>query len=308
MDVYLGSYPSWETMILSPRRPLVIIIVWCIITTVAIQPVAAFLSPPSIAFDQLDVLRKGFVSPRTNSGRRRNATIAILHFNRGGDVLENPISRSRNAAITILPFLAGISNAICQHKFDCYATMMTGNTVSMSMALSEGRWNDVMLKLLLIIGYSIGVAGGKSLESTCRSRHQQQGTTLYTNNHLGTIAPIVAAIFAMAEVGGRGGWRWNIAPLLAVGYGMIYSSAQRTLGPTITHVVTGHWMKLGEATSDRFALAAKRWNDGAGKSIRVIGCFVVGVVVGMHLLRIVDERFPFFASLGVLYALVLASI
>lgn len=89
---------------------------------------------------------------------------------------------------------------------------------------------------------------------------------------------------------------------------MIYSSAQRTLGPTITHVVTGHWMKLGEATSDRFALAAKRWNDGAGKSIRVIGCFVVGVVVGMHLLRIVDERFPFFASLGVLYALVLASI
>lgn len=292
-------------MILSPFRPLVIVIVvWCTITTVAIPPVATILP--------LDALRIGFVSPMKNNGRKRNDL--IVYFNPGGgggvgDVLRVQATDtfSRNAAMTILPFLAGISNAICQHKFDCYATMMTGNTVSMSIALSEGRWNDVILKLSLIIGYAIGVAGGKSLESTCRRRHQQQGTTLYTN-HLGTIAPIVAAIFAMAEVGGRGGWRWNIAPLLAGGYGMIYSSAQRTLGPTISHVVTGHWMKLGEATSDRFTLAAKRWNDGAGKSIRVIGCFVIGVVVGMHLLRIMDERFPFFASLGVLYALVLASI
>lgn len=291
-------------------RPLVIVIVvWCTITTVAIPSVATFLPPPSIAVDQLDALRIGFVSPMKNNGRKRNDLIVYFNRGGGGDVLrvQTTDSFSRNAAMTTLPFLAGISNAICQHKFDCYATMMTGNTVSMSIALSEGRWNDVIIKLSLIIGYAIGVAGGKSLESTCRRRHQQQGTTLYTN-HLGTIAPVVAAIFAIAEVGDRGGLRWNIAPLLAGGYGMIYSSAQRTLGTTITHVVTGHWMKLGEATSDRFTSAAKRWNDGAGKSIRVIGWFVMGVVVGMHLLRIMDERFPFFACLGVLYALVLASI
>jgi uncharacterized membrane protein YoaK (UPF0700 family) len=299
-------------MVLSPCRPLVIIIViWCIITTVAIYPVAAFLPPPSIAVDQLDALRIGFISPMKISGRKRNDTIAIVHANRGGgDIIQN--THSRNAAMTLLPFLAGVSNAVCQRKFDCYATMMTGNTVSMSIALSEGRWDDVILKLLLIIGYAIGVAGGKSLESMSQRRQQQKqqsksGTAVYTN-HMTTIAPIVAVIFAIVEVGGRGLWRWNTAPLLAGGYGMIYSSAQRMLGPTITHVVTGHWMKLGEATSDRFALGTKRWNDGAGKSIRVIVCFVVGVVVGMHLLRILDERFPFFASLGVLYALVLASI
>ena len=131
---------------------------------------------------------------------------------------------------------------------------------------------------------------------------------------------IVAAIFAAAEMmeghgggicppGGKndGGGRqrgWDAPLLLAVGYGMVYSSANRALGPTMTHVVTGHITRLGEAFADMSL-------DGVGPSVRVLGSFAVGVVIGAQFSRMSSNcggGFPFFATIGIAYALVLASI
>ena len=243
--------------------------------------------------------------------------------------------RRRDVAVVILAFLAGTSNAICQRRFDCFASMMTGNAIAASTALSERRWNDALFRSSLVGGYAIGTACARSVESTCRDRQLRRrmgddGPAAGSEDdahHLGIVAPIVAAIFAAAEimgdrrVCGRGGWN---VPLLAAGYGMVYSSANRALGPTMTHVVTGHVTKLSESMSDRFlpcgyddddgrslsSEARRRDRDGVHTSARVLSSFVAGVVVGVRLLNLLadDWGFPFFAIIGVVYALVLASI
>ena len=102
---------------------------------------------------------------------------------------------------------------------------------------------------------------------------------------------------------------------------MVYSSANRALGPTMMHVVTGHVTKLSKAISDRYLLrgdedgqssSAARWrdHDGVRTTALVIGSFVAGVIVGVRLLHLLvdDWGFPFFAFVRFIYAFVLMSI
>ncbi|KAL3817106.1 hypothetical protein ACHAXA_009937 [Cyclostephanos tholiformis] len=222
----------------------------------------------------------------------------------------------------VLAFLAGISNAICQGRFDCFATMMTGNTIAMSTAMSAGRWYDALFRSKLIGGYVIGTACARYVEKTTSTHRGMAGTgrrlvdeDAHRRRPWIVLSPIVAVIFAIADAGGRSrllhDWKgdvdggrialgWDV-PLLAVGYGMIYSYANRALGSTMTHVVTGHITKLGEALSDMSC------HGGVGKSVRVLASFVSGVIVGAQLSRVAnDGKYPIFTLLGVAYALVLA--
>jgi uncharacterized membrane protein YoaK (UPF0700 family) len=307
--------------------------------------------PPLTTADRLDILRLGFIPPDRSADRRRGGGDdgdapsppcdgdAIARVGRGGGGVVGTTGdggegrrrrrrRRRDAAVVALAFLAGLSNAVCQNRFDCFASMMTGNTIAASTAASEGYWDAAMFRSLLAGGYVVGTAVARSVETRCRGR--RRGRMVSDDDdvddddvtaHLGKLAPIVAVVFAAAEMmGGRDGsihrpggkndgevgrqrGGWNV-PLLAVGYGMVYSSANRALGPTMCHVVTGHITKLGEALAD--------WSlGGIGPSARVLGSFAAGVVAGARLLRAMSDdgcRFPFFGTIGVAYALVLASI
>lgn len=282
-------------------------------------------------------------------------------------------------AVTILAFLAGISHAICLEWFEGYPTMMTGNTIATSIAISERRWVDALYRSSLICGYMFGVAGGRCAELASKMR---RGLESGDKEYLGIIAPIVAVIFAVADMWGRHrfhkadegatadatvvsfslrpsvlasasslpserqllrswgssrrlcggglpelvsdvvpplqlfdeylvpleGKKWHVT-LLAVGYGMIYSSANRALDSTATHILTGHWTKVGETISDGFFTVEDGWwNEGVGTTARIIVSVVGGVMVGMRLLHAIDERFPFFMFIGVTYAAVLVAI
>ena len=72
-----------------------------------------------------------------------------------------------DVTVVVLAFLAGTSNAICQRRFDCFASMMTGNVIAASTALSERRWDDALFRSSMVGGYAIGAACARSMESTC---------------------------------------------------------------------------------------------------------------------------------------------
>ena len=101
------------------------------------------------------------------------------------------------------------------------------------------------------------------------------------------------------------GKKWH-SILLAAGYGMIYSSTNRAFGVNL-HILTGNWTKLGETISDGL-LTGVWWNDAVFATVLVILSVVSGVAVGMQLLQSIDERFPFFTLIGVIYAIVLIMI
>mmetsp|Transcript_41182 Transcript_41182/g.74233 ORF Transcript_41182/g.74233 Transcript_41182/m.74233 type:complete len:341 (-) Transcript_41182:62-1084(-) len=280
------------------------------------------------ADDQLDISPLGFIrSSKSRNGESSNEPnndmTRFLARIRGGGSLDVVSNKPRNTTInplafaSIMAFLAGYSDVICLQKFHCYATMMTGNVISMSMALAERKWNDALWRLSLVGSYVIGAASVRSIEMSCRQRimaSESQSSSQKSNHpHLKIVAPIVAAVFAIADkllIGSSSiisdGQKWNLA-LLALGYGMVYASANQALNATITQLVTGHITKLGSAVSDRFLPGgARQWNKGVVTSVCILGSFIVGGIFGVQILSVAPNEFPLFASLGIVYALLLA--
>jgi len=217
------------------------------------------------------------------------------------------------AFASIMAFLAGYSDVLCVKKFHCYAAMMSGNIVTMSIALGERKWKDAMWRLSLVGSYLVGAASVRSIELSCqKQRVESNEESQKSKKHLKIVAPIVAAVFAIADraigksaIISEGGHMWNLS-LLALGYGMVYASANQALNATITQLLTGHVTKLGSAVSDRFLGTARQWNKGVVTSVCILGSFVIGGTVGGQILSLIPKEFPLFTLLGIVYALLLA--
>ena len=132
------------------------------------------------------------------------------------------------------------------------------------------------------------------------------------NQHLKFIAPIVAALFAIADrlilsSTNNGHNAYSYMQILALDYGMTYASANRALNATITQLLTGHVTKVGGAISDHIVSADGEWIKGTSTSVCILGSFIGGGVLGTVIEKILPMNFPYFALLGIVYALVLAS-
>lgn len=287
--------------------------------------------------EQLDILRLGFIP--TSSSSLPLSSSGITRFHRGGghDVADtsttklthHPLSQ-RCATIlshplslaSIFAFLAGYSNVLCYSKFQCYATMMTGNIVTMSIYLGEQQWKDALWRCTFVVCFLVGSVisrvielGGQRCSSSSSSSRSGMTVSQQKQNHCKVIAPIVIVIFAIAEKllsstsssSSEGKYK-IVIPILALGYGMVYATANRALNATMTQLLTGHVTKLGSSFSDYLIGGGSKPWSGKKEVIMsscILASFVSGGVVGSRLLALVATGFPLFALLGLVYALVL---
>ena len=106
---------------------------------------------------------------------------------------------------SIMAILAGITDALCLQRFHCFVTMMTGNTIVMSISLSEKRWKHALWRASLIMRYLLGAVCVQSFELTS----------------LKWIVPIVKGIFSIADyllMFHPERWQSHAVPILALGY------------------------------------------------------------------------------------------
>jgi uncharacterized membrane protein YoaK (UPF0700 family) len=94
------------------------------------------------------------------------------------------ISLKVTLCIHHMAILAGITDALCLQRFHCFVTMMTGNTIVMSISLSEKRWKHALWRASLITSYLLGAVCVQSFELTS----------------LKWIVPIVTGIFSIVSV------------------------------------------------------------------------------------------------------------
>jgi len=285
---------------------------------------------------QLNILKRGFIPTSSSSSSSASSSGHVARFHRGGGhvvaastdtatlqhrqqrfcIFSQPLSLA-----SIFAFLAGYSNVLCYHKFQCYATMMTGNIVTMSIFLAEQQWNDALRRLIYVTCYLVGSVisraielGGQRCSSSSTSSGSGKTESQQQKQHYKVIAPMVVAIFAIAEKilsssSSSSEVKYNIViPILALGYGMVYATANRALNATMTQLLTGHVTKLGSSFSDYLiCCGSKPWS---GKKEVIMSCcilasFVLGGVTGSRLLDMVATGFPHFALLGLVYASVL---
>ena len=232
----------------------------------------------------------------------KSSSDCIDVYRGGGAVRGNGYIGSLPFAST-MAFLAGCSDVLCIRRFQCYTAMMTGNVVSMSMSLADKKWTEATRRLSLIGCYFVGAIIVRSTESVCKEPIKKNSSTMSASQGSDfrsrkIICSIVVAIFAIAD-------RMVWINLLALGYGIVYASANLLLNGTITQLLTGHVTKLGIAVSDRLLGADKDWNHGTSTTFCIIVSFVSGGLLGTVLSHLKQER-PIFAMIGVIYALLLA--
>ena len=280
--------------------------------------------------DQLDILRLGFISPSSPSHTiyhekaktdYRSSGSSLQLQNRGGNIdsdSSNKLQRSNSiqplAFASIMASLAGCSDAICYKRFNCYAAMMSGNVVTLSIAIAERQWKDVMWKASLIGSYMLGSASVRSIETFVSRRFTSEYPTSQAKQrkHHKVVASIIVVVFAIAnEILLKNDDDSHVTKLaegyalLAWGYGMVYATANQALNGTITQLLTGHITKMGTAISD--VLFGRSITDTTKDMYKfsacILGSFIIGGIIGG---QFVSSDLPLFSLLGVIYAIVLA--
>jgi len=252
---------------------------------------------PELSFiDEIDTNSRPHKQPKHAS--------VLFHTSRGGGI-EKIKYLSPFAFTSFMAFMAGCSDVLCFQRFHCYAAMMTGNIVALSIAMAEQHSRDVLWRLTLIFGYLTGVIAAKSTDSWCQRKGKETCRTL---------APVILAIFAIGDrliqssagiISDKIKWekrKWFMS-ILAVGYGIVYSTANQALNGTITNLLTGHLTKLGNAAYNRYVISERKWNDKTLESLYIIFSFILGGMCGVVFDSNTKQGGAVFTVMGILYSL-----
>lgn len=190
--------------------------------------------------------------------------------------------------------LAGCSHVLCIKRFQCYAAMMTGNIISLGVALAEANVSEAKFRSSLLASFFAGTMCARSLESRSAVCKDEQ--------HHKVVAPIVAGVFAIADRIPDHQKRKLV--LLSASYGLVYATANQASNATITQLMTGHVTKLGAAISDCVGKTNRCANTGTITSFSILVSFTIGSALGAMVARVGQEK-PLFTILGFIYAILI---
>jgi len=180
-------------------------------------------------------------------------------------------SMSKKSLGSAMAFLTGWADIALFTKYKGFATMMSGNTMWMALAVIESRYKDVAYYASLIACYCAGVGMFRRADLTYKSK----SLTL-------VCAPIATSLFVGSDIlNSYIGGRWLPMMCLAIGFGVVNSVGAEVAG-SLTFVITGHLTRLTNMFVDRFSRAAGRMKlTDADKTARnmnlsIFGSFLAG--------------------------------
>lgn len=162
---------------------------------------------------------------------------------------------TRDALLLLLAFTAGFVDAVSYFGLGrVFTSVMTGNTVVLGIALSQGNWLDVARTLTALAGFLVGVAIG----TLVLERGERQGIWPVSVTRACLMELGMLLVFAViGVVTGRlnaGGIIYVLVALAAIAMG-IQSAAARVLnvsGVTTTYF-TGTWAAFIEGLTRRLS-------------------------------------------------------
>lgn len=155
------------------------------------------------------------------------------------------LERKRRLAFG-MAFLTGISDLALNMKYKCFATMMTGNTMWMALAMIEQRFMDVGFYASVIFSYLAGLTVFRRSDLALKKKTLPLSAFLVAGLFVGS--DVMFSIFQS---------RWIPTMMLAMGFGIVNSVGQEVTG-TLTFVVTGHLTRMMNQIIDRASRTAGR--------------------------------------------------
>jgi uncharacterized membrane protein YoaK (UPF0700 family) len=156
---------------------------------------------------------------------------------------------SRNKKLIFLALLAilcGATDVIFWNQYECYAHMMTGNSIKFATALARGDWQRATKFAELVVSYMAGSGLFQRIKLHQPANEQSKESSLEVKNSklMQTLVPVVFGIFAVADVFAYAVHPSLFLPTLAVGFGLFNTATLYALG-IVTNAVTGHVSKIG---------------------------------------------------------------
>lgn len=216
----------------------------------------------------------------------------------------------KDATLTILAFLAGISDYICFHRLQLFVIMQTGNVIHSLSSIVEGRWKEASNSACIVAAYAIGSGIWRILS-----------LSLPSSSAVFAATTLALPLFYWCDAILQQSTSISVPPLvLSLAFGLISSAATTVGGGIISFAYTGHISNAGKYVAERMLLRGKSFKRTPGTSLRMLLGFASGVLASsmyhQSLLRSVNgetharstghvlSQHPFFV-LGIAYATVL---
>jgi len=225
-----------------------------LLAAMAVAPASGFVNNPSsrhissrqqVLPSSISLLSSIDVSPRSHSVEMQAATVSETEAKAETPSPFARLERKRRLAFG-MAFLTGISDLALNMKYKCFATMMTGNTMWMALALTERRFMDVGFYASVIFSYLAGLTVFRRSDLALKKKSLPLSAFLVAGLFVGS--DIMFHIFKS---------RWIPTMMLATGFGIVNSVGQEVTG-TLTFVVTGHLTRMMNQIIDRVSRTAGR--------------------------------------------------
>ena len=207
-------------------------------------------------------------TPGSPSSHHSNNKITSLSLSSSATVSEERIFTYKKRTAILMAFMTGWADLLFIKKYNFFATMMTGNSMKMALALVEGRLVDTFFFLYVITSYILGVGAFRRAELSYKDKALN-----------GLFAPIVVGCFMCSDyLSYIGASKFIPGILLSFAWGIVNSVGSEVCG-TLIFVVTGAMTRVSNMIVDRISRTAGRKKiakEGMLMSLSVISGFILG--------------------------------
>ena len=229
-----------------------------------------------------------FHAPTNNRLRHTRWNASPSPFSATNSTLNNQASSSSSSShkkriAIIFAFLTGWVDYIFIKKYNYFATMHTGNTMKMAIAVIDGRYHDTIFYISVILSYMMGVG-----------IYHRAGLSIYKDEGVihALFAPIVATCFVLSDnllllptaatttaTAAATFFKLFIpASLLSFAWGIINQIGNDVTG-TLIFVVTGAMTRISTMMVDRLSRTAGR-KTMPKENLLLALCVIIGFILG----------------------------
>lgn len=237
---------------------------------------------------------------------------------------ESQATLSKEAYTTLAAYMMGTAAVVCQNRFDCFASVMTGHIISLVTAVTEFEWKDVAKHGSMLTGFGTGVALFRRVDVNIKNKFELHCRQPAPNvkpvspSNAVVAAPLILALLCSADIVFHlsrndsaisstllGAILRHLSlPILSLAFGFCNAAASDATGGVITFAMTGH------ATAVFRSLADGGITGKARTSARALAGFVSGVALASLAANVQKTRsssikIPVFSCMGVIFALLL---
>uniref|UniRef100_A0A7S4HWA5 H(+)-exporting diphosphatase n=1 Tax=Odontella aurita TaxID=265563 RepID=A0A7S4HWA5_9STRA len=285
----------------------------------ALQP----LTTPSCAQSADRILGSVRDSPSIGIDKASSSSLQLRSTAKNAN--ESRAILSKGTFTSLTAYMMGVSMIVCDRRYDCFATVMTGQIINLMSSMAQLQWREVAKCASILAGFGSGVALFRTVDVSIKKNYEFHSKQIVSKtarpispSKAVVVAPLVLGLICLADiifvmslnsdsVGSAAVGsivRHLPLPSLGMAFGFCNSAASDASGGIITYAMTGHTTTIFRSLADGGLVGKARTS---AKALAGFAAGIASATLAVNLLESKGSGIPSLAlsSLGVIFALLL---